>query len=268
MSCDSPRRTRPTPTRRHAAAIAHVYEPRMHSERSWGRARACRPRSDGASQRQLSISRHRPTARRTARRKQRLGLTRPTAVHCRRRLPNMVLETNTERRVPKDVSAALKERWRSRAASLRRRGAALAAYGLDRRDVSGSFLAVLAPVDPTRRNRSMSRLDALNVSTASDATSHGLTAISRRSRRRPFAPVAREDRDVVTVKLSRAESYAFWRNPTNLPASSSCRKRRTGERPKLRIGAFAARRHNHRVGRRHHQRHSRRAARVEVGWRR
>ena len=131
----------------------------------------------------------------------------------------MVLETNTERRVPKDVSAAAHKNVgdAERLVSVVG-GAALAAYGLDRRDVSGSFLAVVG-AELIRRGATGHCLvyDALNVSTASDATSHGphrdLPA-SRAATVRASRAVKIEH--VVTVKLSPAESYAFWRNPTNL----------------------------------------------------
>jgi uncharacterized membrane protein len=132
----------------------------------------------------------------------------------------MVLETNTERRVRKDASAAAHKNVgdTERLISVVG-GAALAAYGVDRRDMPGSFLAVVG-AELIRRGTTGHCLvyDALSVSTASDATAHGP------HRDLPASPAATvrairavKIEHVITVKLSRAEAYAFWRNPTNLP---------------------------------------------------
>lgn len=132
----------------------------------------------------------------------------------------MVLETNVERRVPKDASAAAHrnvgdmERVMSVVG-----GAALAAYGLDRRDMSGGFLAVVG-AELIRRGTTGHCLvyDALNVSTASDATAHGPHRDLPSSRAATVrASRAVKIEHVTTVKLDPAEAYAFWRNPTNLP---------------------------------------------------
>jgi uncharacterized membrane protein len=132
----------------------------------------------------------------------------------------MVLDTNTERRVRKDASAAAHKNVgdAERLVSVVG-GAALAAYGLDRRDMSGSFLAVVG-AELIRRGATGHCLvyDALNVSTAADATARGLhrdLPASRAATVRASSAVKIEH--VVTVKLSRDEAYAFWRNPANLP---------------------------------------------------
>ena len=87
----------------------------------------------------------------------------------------MVLETNVERRVHRDLSAAAHRNVgdMERVMSVLS-GAALAAYGLDRRDMPGSFLAIVG-AELIRRGATGHCLvyDALNVSTASDATAHG-----------------------------------------------------------------------------------------------
>src|SRR3712207_3085989 len=87
----------------------------------------------------------------------------------------MVLDTNAVRRVDGDTSVAAHknvsdgERWFSVVG-----GAALAVYGLDRRDLAGGLLAVLG-AELVRRGATGHCLvyDALNVSTLSDATAHG-----------------------------------------------------------------------------------------------
>ena len=132
----------------------------------------------------------------------------------------MVLETNVERRVHRDLSAAAHRNVgdMERVMSVLS-GAALAAYGLDRRDMPGSFLAIVG-AELIRRGATGHCLvyDALNVSTASDATAHG----PHRDLPAGRAATVRASRavkieHVVTVKLSPAEAYAFWRNPANLP---------------------------------------------------
>ena len=132
----------------------------------------------------------------------------------------MVLETNTERRVKKDVSVAAHRNISDveRVISVVG-GAALAVYGLDRRDMPGSFLAVVG-AELIRRGATGHCLvyDALNVSTASDATAHGphrdLPA-GRGATVRASRAVKIEH--VITVKLTPAEAFAFWRDPANLP---------------------------------------------------
>lgn len=135
----------------------------------------------------------------------------------------MVLETNVERRVQHDVSAAAHRNVgdMERVISVVG-GAALAAYGLDRRDMSGSFLAVVG-AELIRRGTTGHCLvyDALNVSTASDATSHGPhrdLSVGRGATVRASRAVRIEH--VLTVKLAPAEAYAFWRDPANLPRIS------------------------------------------------
>jgi uncharacterized membrane protein len=132
----------------------------------------------------------------------------------------MVLQTNGVRRVPWDTSVAAHknvgdaERVISVAA-----GATLAVYGLDRRDVAGGLLAVVG-AELMRRGATGHCLvyEALNVSTASDATYHGF------HRDLPASPAAtvRASRAVkiehsVTVMRPAAELYAFWRDPVNVP---------------------------------------------------
>jgi uncharacterized membrane protein len=132
----------------------------------------------------------------------------------------MVLDTNGERRVHGDTSVAAHknvsetERWLSVLG-----GAVLALYGLERHDLQGGLLAVLG-AELVRRGATGHCLvyDALNVSTASDATAHGP------HRDLPASPAAtvRASRAVkvehaVTVRGSAEELYAFWRNPLNLP---------------------------------------------------
>lgn len=132
----------------------------------------------------------------------------------------MVLQTNGVRRVSRDTSVAAHknvgdtERVISVAA-----GAALALYGVDRHDVQGGLLAVVG-AELIRRGGTGHCLvyEALNVSTASDATHHGF------HRDLPASPAAtvRASRAVriehsVTVMRSAAELYAFWRDPANLP---------------------------------------------------
>lgn len=132
----------------------------------------------------------------------------------------MVLRTNGVRRVPCDASVAAHknvgdtERWMSVAG-----GAALAVYGLDRSDFPGGLLAILG-AELIRRGLTGHSLlyDALNVSTASDATARGP------HRDVPASPAAtvRASRAVkvehsVTVMRPAAELYAFWRDPANVP---------------------------------------------------
>jgi uncharacterized membrane protein len=132
----------------------------------------------------------------------------------------MVLETNAVRRVGHDTSVAGhrnvggSERLISIAG-----GAALAIYGLERRDLKGGLLAILG-AELVRRGATGHCLvyDALDLSTASDATAHGL------HRDLPASPAAtvRASRAVkiehsVTVKRPAADLYAFWRDPANLP---------------------------------------------------
>ncbi len=132
----------------------------------------------------------------------------------------MVLQTNAVRRVPHDVSVAAHrnvgdpERWLSVVG-----GAALAVYGLDRGGLPGSLLAVLG-AELMRRGTTGHCLiyDALNVSTASDATAHG----PHRDRAVGRAATLRASRAVkvehsVTVMRPAAELYAFWRDPANVP---------------------------------------------------
>jgi uncharacterized membrane protein len=131
----------------------------------------------------------------------------------------VVLQTNGVRRVSRDTSVAAHknvgdaERVISVAA-----GAALAVYGLDRHDVLGGLLAVVGG-ELIRRGASGHCLvyEALNVSTATDATHHGF------HRDLPASPAAtvRASRAVkiehnVTVMRPAAELYAFWRDPANV----------------------------------------------------
>jgi uncharacterized membrane protein len=92
-------------------------------------------------------------------------------------------------------------------------------YGLDRRGFGGGMLTVLG-AELIRRGATGHCLvyDALNVSTASDATAHGP------HRDLPASPAAtvRASRAVkiehsITVKRPAAELYSFWRDPANLP---------------------------------------------------
>lgn len=132
----------------------------------------------------------------------------------------MVLQTNGIRRVSRDTSVAAHknvsdaERVISVAA-----GAALAVYGLDRHDVRGGLLAIVG-AELVRRGASGHCLvyDALNVSTASDATHHGL----HRDLPASAAATVRASRAVriehrLTVMRPAAELYAFWREPANVP---------------------------------------------------
>jgi len=132
----------------------------------------------------------------------------------------MVLDTNAVRRVDHDMSVAAHrnvsdaERWISVVG-----GAALAVYGLDRRDLGGGLLAVLG-AELIRRGATGHCLvyDALNVSTAADATARG----PHRDRPVGRAATVRASRSVkvehtVTVKRPAEELYAFWRDPANLP---------------------------------------------------
>ena len=132
----------------------------------------------------------------------------------------MVLETNRERRVHNDASAAAHKNVGNaeRLISLVG-GAALAAYGIDRHDMQGGFLAVVG-AELIRRGATGHCLvyDALNVSTAADATSHG----PHRDLPAGRAATVRASRSVkiehsVTVKRPVEDVYAFWRNPSNLP---------------------------------------------------
>jgi uncharacterized membrane protein len=130
------------------------------------------------------------------------------------------LETNGVRRVRKDVSvAAHKNVGDSERLISVVGGATLAVYGLERRDLQGGLLAVVG-AELVRRGATGHCLvyDALNVSTASDATVHGL------HRDLPVSPAAtvRASRAVkiehsVTVKRPAAELFEFWRNPANVP---------------------------------------------------
>jgi uncharacterized membrane protein len=132
----------------------------------------------------------------------------------------MVMQTNGVRRVSRDMSVAAHknvgdaERVISAAA-----GAALAVYGLDRHDIPGGLLAVIG-AELIRRGATGHCLvyEALNVSTASDATHRGF------HRDLPASPAAtvRASRAVkiehgVTVMRPAAELYAFWRDPANVP---------------------------------------------------
>lgn len=131
----------------------------------------------------------------------------------------MVLQTSGVRRVARDASIAGHknvgdtERWVSIVG-----GAALAVYGLDRSDLPGGLLAVLGG-EMIRRGVTGHCLvyDALNVSTASDATAHGPHRDLPASR----AATVRASRAVkiehtVTVMRPAAELYAFWRDPVNV----------------------------------------------------
>jgi uncharacterized membrane protein len=132
----------------------------------------------------------------------------------------MVLQTSGLRRVNGDTSVAAHrnvgdgERWFSVVG-----GAALAVYGVDRRDVQGGLRAVLG-AELIRRGATGHCLvyDALNVSTASDAVAHGP------HRDLPASPAAtvRASRSVkiehtITVKRPAEELYTFWRDPANVP---------------------------------------------------
>jgi uncharacterized membrane protein len=132
----------------------------------------------------------------------------------------MVLDTNAVRRVDGDTSVAAHhnvgdaERWLSVLG-----GAALAVYGLDRRDLGGGLLAVLG-AELIRRGATGHCLvyDALNVSTATDATSHGPhrdLPVSRAATMRASRSVKVEHS--TTVMRPPEELYAFWREPANLP---------------------------------------------------
>src|SRR5688500_6469731 len=132
----------------------------------------------------------------------------------------MVLETNGVRRVRKDVSvAAHKNVGDSERLISVVGGATLAVYGLERRDFQGGLLAVVG-AELVRRGATGHCVvyDALNVSTASDATAHG----PHRDLRVGPAATVRASRAVkiehsVTVKRRAAELFAFWRNPATLP---------------------------------------------------
>jgi uncharacterized membrane protein len=132
----------------------------------------------------------------------------------------MVLDTNGVRRVRGDSSVAAHrnvgdvERWASVVG-----GAALAVYGLDRRDLRGGLLAVLG-AELIRRGATGHCLvyEALNVSTATDATARGPHRDLPASR----AATVRASRAVkvehsVTVRAPPAKLYAFWRDAANLP---------------------------------------------------
>src|SRR3712207_5739758 len=132
----------------------------------------------------------------------------------------MVLDTNVARRVDGDTSVAAHrnvgeaERWVSVVG-----GAALAVYGLDRHDLGGGLLAVLG-AELIRRGATGHCLvyEALNVSTAADATARG----PHRDLPAGRAATVRASRSVkvehtVTVKRPADELYAFWRDPANLP---------------------------------------------------
>src|SRR3712207_3690322 len=132
----------------------------------------------------------------------------------------MVLDTNVARRVDGDTSVAAHrnvgdaERWVSVVG-----GAALAVYGLDRHDLGGGLLAVLG-AELIRRGATGHCLlyEALNVSTAADATARGPHRDLPASR----AATVRASRAVkvehtVTVKRPPEELYAFWRDPANIP---------------------------------------------------
>jgi len=132
----------------------------------------------------------------------------------------MVLDTNAIRRVDGDTSVAGHrnvgdaERWLSVLG-----GATLAVYGLDRWDFGGAALAVVG-AELIRRGASGHCFvyDALNVSTAADATSRGPHRDLPVSR----AATVRASRSVkversITVKRPAAELFAFWRDPANLP---------------------------------------------------
>jgi uncharacterized membrane protein len=131
----------------------------------------------------------------------------------------MVLQTNGVRRVPHDVSLAAHRNVgsRERVASVIG-GAALALYGLERRDLPGGFLAVLG-AELIRRGATGHCFvyDALNVTTASDATHHGFhrdLAVGRAATLRASRAVKIER--TVMVNRPAADLYAFWRNPTNV----------------------------------------------------
>jgi uncharacterized membrane protein len=132
----------------------------------------------------------------------------------------MVLDTNAARRIGGDRSVAAHknvsdaERWASVLG-----GAALAVYGLDRRDLGGGLLAVLG-AELIRRGATGHCLlyEALNVSTASDATARGFhrdLPASRAATVRASRAVKVEHR--VTIMRPAAELYAFWRDPANVP---------------------------------------------------
>jgi uncharacterized membrane protein len=132
----------------------------------------------------------------------------------------MVLQTNGIRRVPHDVSVAAHRNVGSgeRLASVVS-GAAVALYGLDRRDLQGGLLAVLG-AELIRRGATGHCFvyEALNVTTASDATHHGFHRDLRIGR----AATVRASRAVkiehtVTVKRSAEDLYSFWRDPANVP---------------------------------------------------
>jgi uncharacterized membrane protein len=132
----------------------------------------------------------------------------------------MVLETNVERRVQRDHSVAAHRNvgQTERLVSLVS-GAALAVYGLDRRDVQGRLLAVVG-AELVRRGATGHCLvyEALNVSTASDATADGPHRdfpVSRAATVRASRAVKIEH--AMTVRRAPEELYAFWRDPANLP---------------------------------------------------
>jgi uncharacterized membrane protein len=132
----------------------------------------------------------------------------------------MVLQTNGVRRVSRDASvAAHKNVGDSERAISVATGAALAVYGLDRHDVRGGVLAVVG-AELIRRGATGHCLvyEALNVSTARDATHHGF------HRDLPASPAAtvRASRAVkiehsVTVMRPAGELYDFWRDAANVP---------------------------------------------------
>jgi uncharacterized membrane protein len=131
----------------------------------------------------------------------------------------MVLETNGLRRVPHDVSIAAHRNVGSAERVLSvAGGTALAVYGIDRGGLPGGLLAVLG-AELIRRGATGHCLvyDALNVSTASDATAHG----PHRDLPASQAATVRASRAVkiehtVTVMRPASELYAFWRNPANI----------------------------------------------------
>jgi uncharacterized membrane protein len=132
----------------------------------------------------------------------------------------MVLDTSGVRRVDGDTSLAAHrnvgdaERWASVVG-----GVALAVYGIGRRDLRGSLLAVVG-AELVRRGATGHSLlyDALNVSTATDATARGPhrdLPVSRAATVRASRAVKVEHS--VTVGRPASELYAFWRDPANLP---------------------------------------------------
>lgn len=132
----------------------------------------------------------------------------------------MVLDTNGDRRVEGDVSIAAHKNVGTNERLLSvLGGAALAAFGLDRRGVGGTLIALVG-AELIRRGTTGHCLvyDALNVSTATDATAHGFHRDLRAGRSATVrASHAVKIEHAVTINRPADELYSFWRNPANLP---------------------------------------------------